>query len=663
MHERAFGQAGASSALNAPKNSGDGTRLPGTAIAAEPRYRNLADNALIVIADVSVDGEIIYANPAAVKMVEYDSLDEVRKKNIIDFWHRPEQRAAFISKLRQDGYVDNYEIEYLTKTGKIVYALGSAILDGDMISMVIVDISKRVQAEEERRESLALFDSYLSVAPVGMAIIDTDVRYVNINEKLAAINGVSIDDHLGKRPSEILPGRLGIRSVDQIREILRTSQPTINEEISGETLSQPGVTRHWLRSLFPMFGAHQEIKGVGVMVIEVTHTKNVEEQLRQSQKMEALGILSGGIAHDFNNLLYPITLNSELLLEDSDADSEEYQLLVDIVSSASKAKELISEILNFSRQSDSVNDTCDFTPVANDATKFARAALPESITIESTLDDVEIPVACESTQLYQVLVNLFTNAGQAISDDGVIKITLAAEEVEQFNCFDGTLLHGDFARFTMTDNGIGMDSETRAKMFDPFFTTRDSAHGTGLGLSTVFGIIQRHGGGISVSSTPGIGTTIEILLPLGDDLRDKPRHAEVDTRDFSDSENVLFVDDVASIRNSAKVCLGRSGYNVTTASSGQEALDIFLATPDHFNVVVTDQTMANMSGAYLSIELLKLRPGIPIVICTGHSDAISPESSKQLGIRAFLEKPVAPEELRRVVRKVLDEAGVRQTNS
>ncbi len=788
MRDGVFDQVGVSRALNTPKKSGDSKQFPGTALAGEPRYRNLVDNALIGIADVSVGGEIIYANQAVLDMIEYESLDELRKINVIELWHCPRQRAEFVSKLRQDGYVNNYEIEYLTKTGKITHTMASAILDGDMISQVVINISERKradadkaklrdevherlkelnclytisnsvwtkesldeifqdavaaippgwnypeitrgrlrykekewvsepfeetewkqssdimvagkpcgnvevyyleerppldegpfmleernlldsiahtlsqvlgrrQAEEEKRRSAALFDSVFSLAPVGMAIYDTDMRYINVNETLANINGASIDEHIRKRPIEMLPAKLGGPVQKQLQDIMRTGQPILNTEFSGETFGEPGVTRTFLASIFPIRGISREIAGMASIVVETSEVKQAEEKLRQSQKMEALGTLAGGIAHDFNNLLYPIILNANLLLENHKADSEEYALLDDIVKSSLKAKDLVSQILVFARYSDSTDRIHDLVLVADEVMKLVRPALPEIISIERNFPNSAIPVSCDSSQIYQVMVNLFTNAQQAISGNGEIKVTLDTVEIEEFECIHEILLDGKFARLTMTDNGVGMDDETRVKMFDPFFTTKKVGQGTGLGLSTVFGIVHNHGGGITVSSELGSGTTVGILLPLAEDTLDELRDPSVSSQDDTNNESILFVDDVESIRKSAKACLERSGYNVTTVSSGQEALAVFLADPDHFNLVMTDQTMANMTGKELSIELLKQRPDIPIVICTGHSDSISPESSAEIGIRAFLQKPVAPTELRRVVRQALDEA-------
>jgi signal transduction histidine kinase/CheY-like chemotaxis protein len=454
----------------------------------------------------------------------------------------------------------------------------------------------------------------------------------------------------------MIPGKLGQEIDERIQDILRTGQSTVHEELSGDTLSQPGVIRHWLASYFPIHGVSPVVTGIGAIVIEVTESRKVEEQLRESQKMEALGTLAGGVAHDFNNMLYPILVNAGLLLEKCEAGSDEYALLTDVVGSARQARDLVSQILIFGRRSDSVERICDFISVASEAMKLLRPALPETISIELNFSSARVPVLCDPSQLYQVLVNLFTNAEQAIVGSGEIKIAIDTVEIEKIQCVHGKFLNGTFARLTVSDNGVGMDRETCAKMFDPFFTTKEKGQGTGLGLSTVFGIVQNHGGGITVSCELGIGTTIDIYLPLAEDILDEPDDKTVSSLNATNYENILFVDDVESIRNSAKVCLERSGYKVTTASSGQEALEVFLANPDHFNLVMTDQAMANMTGEELSIELLRLRPDIPIVICTGHSEVISPESSREMGIRAFLQKPATPMELRRVVREVLDEA-------
>jgi len=372
--------------------------------------------------------------------------------------------------------------------------------------------------------------------------------------------------------------------------------------------------------------------------------------------MKALGTLSGGIAHDFNNILYPIFIYTNLLLEKFDADSEEYADLKEITSAAQRAKELVSQILMFSRHGEDVKHVCDLVPVVNEAIKLMRAALPANIAIEKTMPDGIVPVFCNSTQLYQVLINICTNAGQAISSSGKIEVALDSSEFAGVVCFDGTEIHGNYCRLTVTDNGLGMDDKTQAKIFDPFFSTREVGQGTGLGLSTVFGIVQEHKGGIKVSSEADKGTTFEVFLPLAEGPVEKLPNTRDSVQDYAGTENILFVDDEKSIRNLGHDCLERFGYSVTAVSDGQKAMEVFAANPDRFNLVVTDQTMPNMTGEKLASALLKLRPDIPIIICTGHSPIITPESSKASGISAFLQKPLAPTQLIRVVREVLDQA-------
>jgi CheY-like chemotaxis protein len=269
-----------------------------------------------------------------------------------------------------------------------------------------------------------------------------------------------------------------------------------------------------------------------------------------------------------------------------------------------------------------------------------------------------MPVLCDSTQLYEVLMNICSNSGHAMSGGGKIEITLDASEIAGIVCFDGTELYGNYCRLTVTDNGIGMDDEMQAKLFDPFFTTREMGRGTGLGLSVVSGIVQNHGGGIKVSSEVDKGTTIEVFLPISEGPVEKQSESRANVQDYAGTENILFVDDEISIRKGAKICLERIGYNVTAVADGQEALDIFAKDLDRFDMVVTDLTMHTMTGEELANALLELRPDIPIILCTGHIGKIAPERVKALGINAILQKPLTPKQLRQAVRAALVEASI-----
>jgi PAS domain S-box-containing protein len=642
---------------------------PGTAEQSERKEGLQNQNILAVIPHgvVRIDllGKILYANPAYHKFFDHDGR-ELIGMSIIDTMETDETRNLlidFLALLRKGQPAPTpYFQTALTKTGRKINVQVDCSYDrdseGKLVSFtcVVTDITEHIQAEEALQDSRALLDSYVATAPVGMAVFDSELRYMNINQSLADINGVSIENHIHKRPRDILPESLGRAVEKRLRNLLHSGQPIIHEEISGETLSEPGVTRHWLHSYFPILGADQNPKGVGVTVTETTRIRNVEEQLRQSQKMEALGTLSGGIAHDFNNILYPIFIYTNLLLEKFDADSEEHADLIEITSAAQRAKDLVSQVLMFSRHGQDVKDVRDLVPIVNEAMKLLRSGLPASITIKKKIPDGIVPVFCDSSQIYQVLVNICTNAGQAIAGSGKIEITLDSIEVANTVCFDGTEIHGDYCRLTVSDSGVGMDAETQEKIFEPFFTTREVGQGTGLGLSTVYGIVQDHEGGIRVSSKPDKGTTFEVFLPLAEEPVAKLSETRENLQDYAGTENILFVDDEKSIRNLGHDCLERFGYIVTAVSNGQKAMEIFAANPDHFNLVVTDQTMPNMTGEELANALLELRSDIPIIICTGHSRTATPESSKALGVSAFLQKPLAPTQLMRVVREVLDQA-------
>jgi PAS domain S-box-containing protein len=609
------------------------------------------DNALIGIADVSVDGKIVYCNPAGIRMIEYGSLEELRKKNVIELWHNPAQREVFISRLRQDGYVNNHRIDYVAKTDRIVHTMSSAILDGDMICSVFIDISERTRAEQDLLTSSEIVTSVTDAVNVVRA---EDGIQVFSNPAFDRMFGYEEDESIGIHTS-VLHASTG----KDAKESARIVSDSLEKEgkWEGESLCQKrdGST-FWTNTKISSFD-HPEYGKVWVCArFDITERKKVEEQLRQSQKMEALGILAGGIAHDINNMLYPIFINADLLLEECETDSKNQAYLNDILTSARQARDLVSQVLVFGQRSKNVSNTCDFVAVVNEAMKLLRPALPETVSITLNLPNSTVPVLCDFSQLYQVVVNLLTNAEQAVLDNGDIVLTLDTVDIEELECAHGTLRNGGFGRLTVSDNGVGMSEDTRAKIFDPFFTTKKLGKGTGLGLSTVFGIVRDRSGGITVSSEPGIGSTFSIYIPLTDKSPDDARGKTVGHTDDSNTESVLFVDDVESIRRSAKVCLERSGYNVSTVSSGREALELFLADPDHFDLVITDQTMAQMTGQELSTRLLELKPDLPIIICTGHSNQISAKIIRDTGIRGYLQKPSSPKELRRMVREVLDEA-------
>jgi PAS domain S-box-containing protein len=393
------------------------------------------------------------------------------------------------------------------------------------------------------------------------------------------------------------------------------------------------------------------IRGI---IRDVTERKGLEEQLRQAQKMEAIGALAGGIAHDFNNLLTPILGYAEILQDEFPPDSPTRQGLDQIVSASTKAKELVKQILTFSRQQPHEPRPVRIDPIAREALHLLRASIPKSIEIKSNLLKCSYILA-DPGQIHQVIMNLGTNAYHAMRESGgVLRIEVKEMEIGLEKAIpDVEIQPGRYVCLEVSDTGIGMNEHTKSRIFDPYFTTKKAGEGTGLGLAVVHGIVKNHHGHITVYSEPGRGTTFRVYFPsvratgvsaVPAGVREIPRG----------EERILIVDDEKSIAQLQKSLLESLGYHVTAVAGGAEALRVFTSRPDDFDLVITDMTMPGMNGAALSHELLKLRRDLPIILCTGFSELIDEEKASALGIRRYIMKPMVRAEIAGAIREILD---------
>lgn len=384
--------------------------------------------------------------------------------------------------------------------------------------------------------------------------------------------------------------------------------------------------------------------------------KRLEVQLQQGQKMEAVGTLAGGIAHDFNNILMTIIGYAEMTdLFDLAADSSVKSHLEEICKAANRAKDLVRQILTFSRQTAKERLNIQLKPIVKEAVKFLKASIPATIEIRQNIKSEIGTVFADSAQMHQVVMNLCTNAAHAMRDKGgVLEVNLEDVDLDH-EVASGflDLKPGHYARLTVSDTGHGIDRNVMDRIFDPFFTTKPKGEGTGMGLAVVHGIVKDHGGAVIVESEPEKGTVFKIFLP-----RVEQEAAESYTRDLKTipggDETILFVDDEIALVNLAKETLERLGYNVTAKSNGFDALEAFLAQPHRFDLVITDQTMPHMTGAGLAEKVTSIRPDIPIILCTGYSELIREEDAEALGIRKFVYKPLGSRALAETVREVLD---------
>ncbi len=424
---------------------------------------------------------------------------------------------------------------------------------------------------------------------------------------------------------------------------------------------RPDQTVRFLRiQTFPIKNSSGEVIRVAGVAEDMTEEQRVQEtlvkterQFRQASRMEAIGTLAGGIAHDFNNILTAILGYTELGLASVPKDSRTQRNLQEVLTAGHRAKHLVLQILAFSRQSGQGKKPIPLHTVIQEALKLLRATIPSTIEMRHTLL-TESSIMADSTQLHQVMINLCTNAEYAMRESGdLLEITLEDWEVTEANVqLVSGLRVGPHVRLTIQDNGVGMSSEVLERMFDPFFTTKPIGEGSGMGLAVVHGIVTNHGGALMVDSLGGKGTKVEVYFPTiptpvwdgSGDLGSIPLG----------KETILFVDDEETIVRLGKELLSQLGYIVEVHTSSQEALNAFRNHPQRFDLVITDQTMPGLTGEALSRELLRIRPELPIILCTGFSHIMTAEKAKALGIQAYLMKPLAIRDLAPIVRHVLD---------
>ena len=381
--------------------------------------------------------------------------------------------------------------------------------------------------------------------------------------------------------------------------------------------------------------------------------KKLEEELQQAQKMEAIGTLAGGIAHDFNNVLYSIIGYTELTMDDVPEGSLAQKNLTEVLKGALRAKDMVRQILAFSRKDDIQKKPVKIQPVVKEALKLLRASIPTTIEIRQSIDEDCGPVLAASTQIHQVVMNLATNAYQAMQEKkGLLELTLMEEEIgSDDSCPD--LPPGTYLKLTVSDTGHGMNSEVMKKIFDPYFSTKGPGEGTGMGLAVVHGIVKSHGGNITVYSKLGEGTIFHVYLPLIEAGPVEPKTVPAEPTPTG-TEHILFVDDEEPIVRMMQQILERLGYQVTSRTSSVEALEAFKAKPDEYDLVITDMTMPNMTGVELAPRLREIRSDIPIIMCTGFSETIDEDRAKNMGIPAYIMKPFLIDEIAKTIRKVLE---------
>ncbi len=383
--------------------------------------------------------------------------------------------------------------------------------------------------------------------------------------------------------------------------------------------------------------------------------ERLQKQLQQAQKMEAIGTLAGGIAHDFNNILAAILGYAEMAKDDSPPDSSVAKDLEKVLDAGFRAKELVQQILSFSRQADTQCIHVQPATIVNEVIKMLRPSLPSTIKINSEISPHVETIFVDPTRVHQVIMNLCTNAFHAMEENGGTLDIILQEKILDEKTIKEQELSGKagvYIELIVRDTGQGISPAIRDRIFDPYFTTKEQGKGTGMGLATVHGIVKSYGGFILLESEPGKGTAVHVFFPVGNrEVTPGKNWAESLA---SGNERILFIDDEDILAEMGRDVLKRLGYRVTVRTDSLTALETFQNQPDQFDVVITDQTMPGMTGTELARKMMLIRPDIPIILCTGYSTVVSEAKAKSMGIREFALKPLSKKDIAALIRKVLD---------
>jgi signal transduction histidine kinase/ActR/RegA family two-component response regulator len=504
-----------------------------------------------------------------------------------------------------------------------------------------------------------------------------DVNYCAVLDLLPDAQTLRIRTAVGLPQELIGQATLRLQTDSLVGYTLRVGEPVVVDDLRTETRFKPQILQqygvvscmsaiiHGVDRPFGVLGAYTTtqrrftsddvhfLEAVANVLASAIARQRLDEQVRQGQKLQAIGTLAGGIAHDFNNMLTAILGYTELASDDVPRDSITWHNLQRVLTAGTRARELVQQILAFSRQTTAQFQPVELPLLVRDMLSLLRASLPSTIEIRQHIETDVGMVLAAPTQIHQVLLNLCMNAEHAMrATGGVLEVRLEAVEVDAlFAAAHPELKPGPHVRLTVCDTGHGMPPEVLERIYEPFFTTKDVGEGTGMGLSVAHGIVASHGGAMTVVSAPGQSTTFAIYLPCN--AGPVVRHASVTEPVPQGHEHILFVDDEAMLVRLGQELLTRLGYTVTGYTNSTEALNAFRAAPHQFDLVITDQTMPTMTGEALVKALRDIRPDLPIVLCTGFSYAMTKDKAAALGIDAFLLKPLVAHGLGQTMRQVL----------
>ncbi len=625
----------------------------------EQRFRAISDSVFDPIILVDDKAEICFWNTAAERIFGYSS-SEAMTKNVHELLAPSLYHQAAFS-----GFKDFTQTGRGNATGKISeliasrkngeefpieLSLSSFQMHGRWFASGIVrDISER----KRYMESQALLTSAVDQAAEAVIVTDAEGKVKYVNPAYSEITGYMEDEIIDRQISVLM-----YQGQDQ--DAYRSMWDALNTggKWTGRLTNKrkDGGNYHENVSVSSINDDMGRITNLVFVSRDVSEEVKLQDQLIQSQKMEAIGTLAGGIAHEFNNVLFAIMGHVELVMDDVPEGSRARLNLEKVLNAVERCSDMVKQILTFSRPKRTKMIPLNLGPLVKDAINFLRSTIPTTIEINQRIEPDQKSVLGDTTQIHQLLMNLCLNASQAMENGkGTMSVELGEVVLdESFAALNPPLVPGRYMRLVLADTGCGISPEIEKKIFDPYFTTKEVGKGTGMGLAVVQGIVRNHNGAITVSSDLGKGSIFSVFLPV---LENKESRHEADSFDkiaTRGNEHVLLVDDEPAVVEMLKIQLKRLGYKVTCSVKPEDALELFRQDPHGFDVVITDLTMPKMNGLELAEKLSLIRPGLPIILCTGMNQAVSTPDVKEAGISLVIQKPASRSEMAQAVRKVLE---------
>ncbi|RKZ08669.1 hypothetical protein DRQ05_01080 [bacterium] len=623
--------------------------------------RKVFDTMNIGVLITNSDFTIAYVNDAICRLVSMEK-EKILGSNILDLFTKAEQRelAGEILEKRSRGTSSLYEFKITDDDGKNVILLGSGtpIMDDESnftgALALYVDITDQKDTERELERLKKFNENIIENIPSGIAVLDESLQILSANKTFLGFSGRSRPEVVGEKFSDIFPFEL-LKNKNFLRNLLDTLDGEETKTVENIHFKLDGSDRIAVAKLKTIDFGGERGKKLLLILDDVTEISNLQKELIQSQRMDSIGRLAGGVAHDFNNLLGGILGYASLMRNDLSEGTEMRKNLDMIIQSAERASDLTKQLLTFASGKAAEQTIFDPVRVIKDVVELLSATIDRSIEIDTFFDPYTSCVVGNETNFQQAILNICINARDAMENGGKIKIATSNTTLDE----SSTGMHtgaapGDYVLISISDTGKGMDAETKRRIFEPFFSTKERKERVGLGLSIVYGTIKNMGGFINVESSPQMGTHFALYIPASTE-KEKKESTETMFSTLTGTEYILVVDDEEVIRDLSTRILTSAGYRVITAEDGKKALTILKEESDSIDLVVLDLIMPHMSGGTAFKKIRELIPNMPVIISTGYSPGDSAADILKHNGTDFLQKPFFMNDMLRKVRRMLDE--------